>query len=116
MDSPEPIGVASGNYRTVTVDWSFKTSEYPARMILLLKRCKEAMCDCYYGQSRTTSEITCACSVPSFTSGVNLAVGSRIINCTAQIFAQAYKTHDREYGSRCSQIFDVEMLTFKKAD
>ena len=41
---------------------------------------------------------------------------SRIINCTARIFAQAYPQHDREDGSRCSQIFDVEMLTFTKAD
>ena len=56
-------------------------SEYPARMILFLKRCREAMCDCYYGQSRTTSEIACACSVPSFTSGVNLAVGPLFIDC-----------------------------------
>ena len=39
------------------------------------------MCDCYYGQPRTTSEIACACSVPSFTSGVNLAVGPLFIDC-----------------------------------
>ena len=38
------------------------------------------MCDC--GQSRTTSEIACACSVPSFTSSVNLAVGPLFIDVT----------------------------------
>ena len=39
------------------------------------------MCDCYYGQSRTTPEIACACSVPSFDSGVNVAVGPLFIVC-----------------------------------
>ena len=56
-------------------------SEYPARMILFLKRCREAICDCYYGQSRTTAEMACACSVPSFTLGVNSTVGPLFIDC-----------------------------------
>ena len=76
------------------------------------------MCDCYYGQSRTTSEIACACSVPSFTLGVNSTVGplfidfitmAQAINCGFARVAVFLSGQQKSVNGKVSEVKSLDL-------